>query len=64
MCTVVETDGGVPVYEDYKIAIKLFSDMDRCLLHPVCRGGQGITELCGSLPEGGAGRSPCLTISY
>lgn len=41
MCTVVKTDGGVPVYEDYKVAIKLFSDMDQCLLHPACRRRAG-----------------------
>lgn len=38
MCAVVKTDGSVPVYEDYKVAINLSSDADECLLHSVrCR---------------------------
>ena len=41
MCTVVKTDGGVPVYEDYKAAINLSSDMDQCLLHSTRHGRTG-----------------------
>lgn len=42
MCAVVKTDGGVPVYEDYEVAINLSSDMDQCLLHSARHGRTGV----------------------
>lgn len=60
MCAVVKTDGSVPVYEDYKVAINLSSDTDECLLHSVRCRRSGATKLSTCLPGGGTGKSLCL----
>lgn len=64
LCTLVKTDGGVPVYEDYKVTISFPQTWINASFTRHVMGGQGLSELCSSVPEGGAGWSPCLVMSY